>query len=225
MAMRLPCCLAADMVAAGLLLHDADHAATMLRFALAMQQAAGQVQMPTGTGPVRIRVGIHSGPVTSGIIGKIRKRYCLVVSREAGLGWLLVISGIIIIIMNGNTVNTASRMESCGLPGRIHVSSSTHQLVAGSHPEFVWECRGPLDIKAVSAALGVWNEDGCLESFHSSKLSRRQVQHDSDLIQARRNTQRWNDNIKLQLQHLAAATPAATSLVVIQQHVAMTLVT
>ncbi|KAJ9516158.1 hypothetical protein QJQ45_024579, partial [Haematococcus lacustris] len=125
MAIRLPCCLAADMVAAGLLLHDADHAATMLRFALAMQQAAGQVQMPTGTGPVRIRVGIHSGPVTSGIIGKIRKRYCLV----------------------GNTVNTASHMESCGLPGRIHVSSSTHQLVAGSHPEFVWECRGPLDIK------------------------------------------------------------------------------
>ncbi|GFH21610.1 guanylate cyclase domain-containing protein [Haematococcus lacustris] len=121
----------AYMVAAGLLLHDADHAATMLRFALAMQQAAGQVQMPTGTGPVRIRVGIHSGPVTSGIIGKIRKRYCLV----------------------GNTVNTASRMESCGLPGRIHVSSSTHQLVAGSHPEFVWECRGPLDIKGLGSMV------------------------------------------------------------------------
>ncbi|KAL6758865.1 guanylate cyclase [Haematococcus lacustris] len=125
----MPSLYKANMVAAGLLLHDADHAATMLRFALAMQQAAGQVQMPTGTGPVRIRVGIHSGPVTSGIIGKIRKRYCLV----------------------GNTVNTASRMESCGLPGRIHVSSSTHQLVAGSHPEFVWECRGPLDIKYMSS--------------------------------------------------------------------------
>ncbi|GFH21611.1 guanylate cyclase domain-containing protein [Haematococcus lacustris] len=97
----MPSLYKANMVAAGLLLHDADHAATMLRFALAMQQAAGQVQMPTGTGPVRIRVGIHSGPVTSGIIGKIRKRYCLVVSRERVLGWLLVIS--VVIIMNVTT--------------------------------------------------------------------------------------------------------------------------
>ncbi|KAJ9506483.1 hypothetical protein QJQ45_004904 [Haematococcus lacustris] len=39
------------------------------------------------------------------------------------------------------------------------------------------------------------------------------------------NTQRWNDNIKLELQHLAAATPAGTSLVAIQRHVAVTLAT
>ncbi|GFH21532.1 uncharacterized protein HaLaN_18857, partial [Haematococcus lacustris] len=58
-----------------------------------------------------------------------------------------------------------------------------------------------------------------------SKLTRSQVQHDSGLIQARCNTQRWNDNIKLELQHLAAATPAGTSLVAIQRHVAVTLAT
>ncbi|GFH07532.1 uncharacterized protein HaLaN_02347 [Haematococcus lacustris] len=52
-----------------------------------------------------------------------------------------------------------------------------------------------------------------------------QVQHDSGLIQARRNSQRWNDNIKLVLQHLAAATLAGTSLVAIQRHVAVTLAT
>ncbi|KAJ9510693.1 hypothetical protein QJQ45_027677 [Haematococcus lacustris] len=80
-------------------------------------------------------------------------------------------------------------------------------------------------IQAVSAALGVWDEDGCLESFHSSKLTMSQVQHDSVLIQARRNSQRWNDNVKLELQHLAAATPAGTSLVAIQRHVAFTLAT
>ncbi|KAJ9531284.1 hypothetical protein QJQ45_006716 [Haematococcus lacustris] len=80
----------------------------------------------------------------------------------------------------------------------------------------------PGAIQAVSAALGVWDEDGRLESFHSSKLTRSQVQHDSGLIQARCNTQRWNDYIKLELQHLAAATPAGTSLVVIQRHVAVT---
>ncbi|KAJ9526196.1 hypothetical protein QJQ45_009660 [Haematococcus lacustris] len=42
---------------------------------------------------------------------------------------------------------------------------------------------------------------------------------------ARHNTQRWNDNVKLELQHLAAATPAGTSLVAIQRHVAVTLAT
>ncbi|GFH22816.1 uncharacterized protein HaLaN_20333, partial [Haematococcus lacustris] len=58
-----------------------------------------------------------------------------------------------------------------------------------------------------------------------SKLTRSQVQHDSGLIQARPNSQRWNDNIKLELQHLAAATPVGTSLVAIQRHVAVTLAT
>ncbi|KAJ9505395.1 hypothetical protein QJQ45_009569 [Haematococcus lacustris] len=43
--------------------------------------------------------------------------------------------------------------------------------------------------------------------------------------EARRNPQRWNDNIKLELQHLPAATPAGTSLVAIQRHVAVILAT
>jgi class 3 adenylate cyclase len=70
----------AYMVAAGLLVDDPNHAATLVRFAAAMQQAAEQVAMPNGMGPVQIRVGIHSGPLISGVIGQIRKRYCLVVS-------------------------------------------------------------------------------------------------------------------------------------------------
>ncbi|KAJ9525636.1 hypothetical protein QJQ45_003359 [Haematococcus lacustris] len=83
----------------------------------------------------------------------------------------------------------------------------------------------PGAIQAVSAASGVWRADGRLQGFYRSKLTRSQVQHDSGLIQARRNTQRWNENVKLELQHLAAATPAGTSLVAIQRHVAVTLAT
>ncbi|KAJ9508954.1 hypothetical protein QJQ45_028284 [Haematococcus lacustris] len=64
-----------------------------------------------------------------------------------------------------------------------------------------------------------------LQGFYRSKLTRSHVQHDSGLIQARHNTQRWNDNIKLEVQHLAAATPAGTSMVAIQRHVAVTLAT
>ncbi|KAJ9519547.1 hypothetical protein QJQ45_000636 [Haematococcus lacustris] len=69
--------------------------------------------------------------------------------------------------------------------------------------------------KAVSAASGLWVEDGILDSFYRCKLT-------SGLIQARRDTQRWNDNVKLQLQHLAAAAPVGTSQVAIQQPVAVT---
>ncbi|KAJ9516994.1 hypothetical protein QJQ45_027361, partial [Haematococcus lacustris] len=83
----------------------------------------------------------------------------------------------------------------------------------------------PGAIQAVSAASGMWDKHGLLQGFYRSKLTRSQVQHDSGLIQARRNTQRWNDSIKLELQHLAAATPAGTSLVAIQRHVAVTLAT
>ncbi|KAJ9505339.1 hypothetical protein QJQ45_006706 [Haematococcus lacustris] len=53
----------------------------------------------------------------------------------------------------------------------------------------------PGAIQAGNAALGMWDEDGCLKSFHISKLTRSQVQHDSGLIQARRSTQLWNDNM------------------------------
>ncbi|KAJ9507361.1 hypothetical protein QJQ45_006330 [Haematococcus lacustris] len=83
----------------------------------------------------------------------------------------------------------------------------------------------PGAIQAVSAASGKWRADGLSQGFYRSKLTRSQVQHDSGLIQARHNTQRWNENIKLELQHLAAATPAGTSLVAIQRHVAVTLAT
>ncbi|KAJ9506663.1 hypothetical protein QJQ45_018369, partial [Haematococcus lacustris] len=83
----------------------------------------------------------------------------------------------------------------------------------------------PGAIQTVSAALGVWDEDGCLDSFIRSKLTRSQVQHDSGLIQARLNSQRCIGNVNLELQHLAAATSVGTSLVAIKRHVAITLAT
>ena len=81
------------MCATGLLKDDPEHAAQMVRFAQEMQRQAAQVLMPDGSGqPVRVRVGIHSGPLLSGVIGRIRKRYCVVgstvnlASRCVGLG-------------------------------------------------------------------------------------------------------------------------------------------
>jgi adenylate cyclase len=77
-----------------------------------------------GDAKLQMRAGIHSGPVTAGVIGNARMTYDL---------W-------------GDTVNVASRMESHGVPGRIHVSAAYKDLTA-SHFEF--EPRGQIEMKSV----------------------------------------------------------------------------
>ncbi len=93
----------AYMVVAGVPQERADHAVAMTRMAADMISAIGDYDRQVG-GDLTIRVGVHSGSVVAGVIGTKKFIYDL---------W-------------GDTVNTASRMESSGLPGRIHVSEATH---------------------------------------------------------------------------------------------------
>jgi adenylate cyclase len=71
---------------------------------------------------LQMRIGINSGPIVGGVIGKSRFIYDL---------W-------------GDCVNTAARMESHGLPGEIHVSEHTYKLLAD---KFEFEDRGIIEIK------------------------------------------------------------------------------
>ena len=111
----------AYMVAAGIPTPREDHARVLARFALAARDELAEHNLTTDT-PVQLRVGINSGPVVAGVIGRRRFLYDL---------W-------------GDTVNTASRMESHGLPGQIQITETTRALLDG---EFACTERGIIEVK------------------------------------------------------------------------------
>ena len=111
----------AYMVAAGVPSPRPDHARALALMALDMVDA---MRSSDGVGHLglELRVGINSGPVVAGVIGRKRFLYDL---------W-------------GDAVNIASRMESQGTPGRIQITRATHDLI---EDEFVCEPRGTISVK------------------------------------------------------------------------------
>ena len=111
----------AYMVAGGLPEPLPDHAHAVARMALDIREITAGMQTPLGN-PLRMRIGIHTGPVVAGVIGRRKLSYDL---------W-------------GDSVNTAARMESHAEPGMIQVTSATHDLLVGS---FELRPRGSIAIK------------------------------------------------------------------------------
>jgi adenylate cyclase len=109
------------MVAAGVPTPRTDHAGVMALMALDMREA---MRSEDGVGHLglELRIGINSGPVVAGVIGRKRFLYDL---------W-------------GDAVNMASRMESQGTPGQIQVTRATYELL---RDEFDLEPRGTVPIK------------------------------------------------------------------------------
>ncbi len=117
----------AYMVAGGLPEENADHAIAVAEMSLGMLQIVQEAGKRFDE-KLEVRIGIHSGEVVAGLIGRHRSIYDV---------W-------------GDTVNTASRLESSGLPNRIQISDSTYRRLKDSH---LCELRGPVEIKGKGTML------------------------------------------------------------------------
>ena len=120
----------AYMAVGGLPTPRADHAGAAAGMALDMREEIARFNDRTGTS-MQIRIGLNTGPVIAGIIGTRKFIYDL---------W-------------GDTVHTASRMESHGKPGQIQITQATFERI---QHQFRCEARGLIDVKGKGSMPAFW---------------------------------------------------------------------
>ncbi|XP_065164768.1 retinal guanylyl cyclase 2 isoform X3 [Atheta coriaria] len=124
----------AYMVVGGLPTPIHDHAEQIATMALDLLHQSGRFRIRhLPKTPLRLRIGLHTGPCCAGVVGLTMPRYCLF----------------------GDTVNTASRMESTGSPWRIHLSTATRARLekAGGYK---LQYRGATEVKGKGTMDTYW---------------------------------------------------------------------
>jgi len=117
----------AYMCAGGIPSENSTHPYDAVQAGLAMQEymrVTNEERMKNGLGTWDLRIGVHTGPIVAGVVGKKKYAYDI---------W-------------GNSVNIASRMESSGEPGRLNISAATFEKIKD---RFECQCRGKVYAKNV----------------------------------------------------------------------------
>ncbi|XP_048880380.1 soluble guanylate cyclase 88E-like isoform X2 [Brienomyrus brachyistius] len=147
----------AYMVVAGVPNKTTFHAHHICDMALDMLSSIDHLKDPSTGDNIQIRVGIHSGMVVAGVVGLKMPRYCLF----------------------GDTVNTASRMESNGVGMQIHISQTTKDHL--EHEPYIIEERGKIFVKGKGYMKTYWLKGKKDLSFKSpAELRYSSEQRDSE---------------------------------------------
>ena len=170
------------MAASGLPESDANHAANVANFAVAVNYCCKRVLSPLDNSPIKLRIGINSGRCASGIVGVTNPRYCVF----------------------GDTVNTTARHESTGEAGRIHSSVTTmNELQMLAPDDFVHQPRGLVEMKGKGQIPTYW-----LSSTEDNRLTNDKMLMAIDAEIMNKFSDILKQNVKPRSEALAMQMPA-----------------